>query len=44
LPSFIIQTLHKNPKDRQLILDVEAKLVELLKDESHQSVAFDPMS
>jgi hypothetical protein len=44
LHSFIVQTLHKNPKDRSLILNAEHELVNLMEDEHRQSVSFQPMS
>ncbi|KAI6176937.1 R3H domain-containing protein [Aphelenchoides bicaudatus] len=44
LHSFIVQTLHKNSKDRNLILNAEHELVALMQDGAHQSVSFTPMS
>jgi hypothetical protein len=44
LLSFIVQTLHKNPKDRALIFHIEKVIVDLLQDLSRRSVAFEPMS
>lgn len=44
LHSFIVQTLHKNSKDRNLILNAERELVGLMEDHTRQSVSFQPMS
>ncbi|GMR42837.1 hypothetical protein PMAYCL1PPCAC_13032, partial [Pristionchus mayeri] len=42
--SFICATLHKNEKDRSILLDLERQLLEFLKDESRCSYKFAPMS
>ncbi|KAI6201375.1 R3H domain-containing protein [Aphelenchoides besseyi] len=44
LHSFIVKTLHKNEKDRKLILRTEETLIKLLNDEHRQSVTFEEMT
>ncbi|KAI6215047.1 hypothetical protein M3Y94_00338900 [Aphelenchoides besseyi] len=41
---FIVKTLHKNEKDRKLILRTEEALIKLLNDEYRQSVTFEEMT
>lgn len=41
---FIVKTLHKNEKDRKLILRTEEALIALMNDDARQSVAFEPMT
>ncbi|GMT19897.1 hypothetical protein PFISCL1PPCAC_11194, partial [Pristionchus fissidentatus] len=42
--AFIVTTLHKNEKDRSILLDLERQLIDYVKDESRQSYRFAPMS
>ncbi|GMS89836.1 hypothetical protein PENTCL1PPCAC_12011, partial [Pristionchus entomophagus] len=42
--TFICATLHKNEKDRSILLELEKQLLEFLKDDNRQSYKFAPMS
>ncbi|XP_069186154.1 cAMP-regulated phosphoprotein 21 isoform X2 [Procambarus clarkii] len=44
LQQFIIQTLHKNQKDRMMLLKIEHELVSLVKDTKRTHHKFPPMS
>ncbi|CDW51966.1 R3H domain containing protein [Trichuris trichiura] len=44
LEQFIISTLHKNAKDRQLLLETERELVAFIRDASKRSHRFAPMT
>ncbi|XP_066973580.1 cAMP-regulated phosphoprotein 21 isoform X3 [Macrobrachium rosenbergii] len=44
LQQFIIQTLHKNQKDRMMLLKIEHELVSLVKDSKRTHHKFPPMS
>ncbi|KHJ48233.1 NADH-quinone oxidoreductase, chain I [Trichuris suis] len=44
LEQFIITTLHKNAKDRQLLLETERELVAFIRDASKRSHRFAPMT
>ncbi|CAL4148681.1 unnamed protein product, partial [Meganyctiphanes norvegica] len=44
LQQFIIQTLHKNQKDRMMLLKIEHELVSLVKDSKRTHHKFGPMS
>ncbi|VDP30241.1 unnamed protein product [Soboliphyme baturini] len=44
LEDFIIATLHKNAKDRQMILNLEEELITFVQDASKQVHRFPPMS
>ncbi|XP_069987107.1 R3H domain-containing protein 1 isoform X6 [Penaeus vannamei] len=44
LQQFIIQTLHKNQKDRMMLLKIEHELVNLVKDTKRTHHKFPPMS
>ncbi|GFS63908.1 r3H domain-containing protein 2 [Trichonephila inaurata madagascariensis] len=44
LQQFIVDTLHKNQKDRLMLLKVEQDLISLIKDNKRQSMKFPQMS
>lgn len=44
LYAFIISTLHKNPKDRAMVLELERQLIDFVREEERQSMRFPAMS
>lgn len=44
LQSFIVSTLHKNMKDRQMLLQLEQHMLRLINDSGRHSLKFPPMS